>query len=183
MRRLGSSIAIVIVFLLTMISGATSSYAYGTPFGHWSYSTTSTTQASYCVSGTVSAHTSWPSFISSDVGKWNAVTGAHQVHWSPGPGGCAIIFNTGNVGDCGVTNWSISGGVITSATSRYNTGTAYWRGTDTGGCNFDYTTLHEFGHANGLAHSTLTTAVMYGTDNAKTSYQADDINAIRANYH
>ncbi len=39
---------------------------------------------------------------------------------------------------------------------------------NTGGSNFHKTTLHEFGHSQGMPHSCTSSAVMWGTDTQET---------------
>lgn len=179
MRKLKRKLSLVVAVICCLIfSSGGIAFAYGTPTGKWP----SGSLPRYCLSGSVSGTPNWSSWISTNVSKWNAITGSNKPIWSNGPGGCNMAIGKLNVGGCGLSNRTYVSGIIQYSYYDYNSGSAFWRGTNTGGCNFDWTTLHEFAHCNGHEHSGVSTAVMWGADNARTAYQTDDINAVRANY-
>lgn len=185
MRRILLRGLLLVLFATVLtVPAAPNAAAYGTPFGYWPRSNGNLT---FCYSDAVSvAHPGWPSYIRADVTKWNNVSSGPRPKWLQPPGGCAITFDTaalaGNL--CGYTTWTLATAKpISYANVKYNSSLSYYRiGQSRGYCEFDWTTLHEFGHANGLSHSSVSTAVMYGSDNVRTSYTSDDIAAIRKNY-
>ena len=73
-----------------------------------------------------------------------------------------------------VNNYSLAGDMQFNTAQTFNIGTTY---------DLYTVAMHEFGHSLGLYHSTLSTAVMYGTyGSAMTSLSADDISGIRSIY-
>lgn len=187
-RRLTVILAFALLALPTTVtdaSGITSdspSPLFGTAIARWPAGSS----LAYCRSDSVNAHGGWASYIAASVSKWNGVTSARQPRWhaSTGSQTCATSFTTSALSAslCGLTTTSSRGGQISTAVVRYSTSKTYDRGNGSGTCNFDWTTLHEFGHANGLRHSYLSTAVMYANDNGRTAYQTDDIYSIRCSY-
>ena len=68
------------------------------------------------------------------------------------------------------------------ATISYSNSKTYYLPGSSGNCGLYWTTLHEFGHSQGLQHTTVSTAVMWKADNGTTSLQPDDIAGLRARY-
>lgn len=136
---------------------------------NWSYTGT------YCYSTSVAAHTSWLTYIAQDVGKWNGLR-TTTVYSPVFTAGC----NGHNATDFLFAN--LGAGLCGSASNNhvyYNTAKTYGgRNGVVGQCNFDWTTLHEWGHTLGVEHSCQSGAVMWYADNGVTNLTTDDKNAI-----
>lgn len=135
----------------------------------------------WCTDSNVAAH-SWTGFITSDVGQYNSLSSSFTVpSWSGPVGGCSgskVSFTQGSIaaGLCGLTTYTTTAGgtQMQVAQIQYSLSKTYWRGASTGNCNFDFTSLHEFGHTQGLGHSCTVNTVMWKSDNAVTSLTGDD---------
>lgn len=131
----------------------------------------------YCASATVLGKTHWVDWIRSAIGKYNNIIGYTHPTWAYS--GCrnyGIGLATANISGCGTTGNTVQPGTstITHSEIRYNQG-AYWvKPYITGGYNFHKTTLHEFGHSQGMPHSCTSTAVMWGTDSTQDTLTSDD---------
>jgi len=106
--------------------------------------------------------------------------------WTQSTSGCSVNFSRVALApnNCGFTTitWNNSTGKLTHAEVEYNTNKSYPTSGSSGGCNFHWTTLHEFGHSQGLRHSKVSTAVMYKFNNGAGSYQPDDKSSISCSY-
>lgn len=148
------------------------------------------TSGTYCLASTVTAHgLDWINTIQGRVNSYNAVstTGVKPTWTRTGTTSCStqqIIWNQASLaaGLCGYTLVSTSGSSAVHATISYSSSKTYYLPGSSGNCGLYYTTLHEFGHSQGLQHTTINTAVMWNIDNGATSLQSDDIAGLRARY-
>lgn len=136
-RSIRRVVAVLLISSCATLVGPRLAFGYGTPVAHWPRTGGN---FAYCLSSSLtSAHPGWRDYISSDVSKWNAVSGAgSKPRWLQPPGTCSVTFTNLNTTGCGLTSWTPASGTLTYASIRYNNGVKYWRGTNTGGCNFDY---------------------------------------------
>lgn len=126
----------------------------------------------------------WAASIDSTVPKWNGVTSADNPTYKrkAGDQNCDTDVYFSGTGGCGLTTtWSV-GSTITAAEIDYRSGVTYYWGSGSGDCQFVNTTLHEFGHAEGLKHTYVTSAVMWHINNGVTNLQTDDVYAITCSY-
>lgn len=168
--------------LLSLLASPASAYSlngrrWQTPFsGTW------------CAGSTVTVHSSWTTYISQDVGKYNSLGSYPKPSWSYSStcNGARIHFDASPlpVNLCGNSSTtSIGEPYILGATVVYNRYKSYGgRNGFTGDCSFDWTTLHEFGHTQGLGHSCTSGTVMWASDNGITTLTTDDRNGMRKIY-
>lgn len=152
-------------------------------FGWWSRTDP---PYNYCSRSGVSGHTNWDNLIDASVAQYNALHSAGYTNpsWSRVLSCTSkVIFDVGSIRStlCGLTSWSPANGQhLTSAIIDYSNTKTFWDGTQNGkDCNFRWTSLHEFGHSQGLGHSCTASAVMVGSDNKVTTLQADDKAGVR----
>ena len=131
----------------------------------------------------------WINAIQGRVNTYNAIvtTGAKPVWTRRGTTSCStqeIVWNQAALaaGLCRYTTVSTSGSDGAHATISFSSSKTYHLPGSPGNCGLFYTTLHEFGHSQGLEHTTVSSAVMWGTDNGVTAMQEDDILGLKARY-
>lgn len=145
----------------------------------WTYSYAGT----YCYFPAIYTN-GWQNFIQEDVAQYNALrnpgAGYYGPSWSLNCNGTnAIDFNVVPLGSlCGLARYVNQPGSIylDAIHIEYNTNKTYGgRNGAAGQCHFDRTTLHEFGHSQGLSHSCSSSTIMYKyTSPPLSSLQSDD---------
>lgn len=138
----------------------------------------------YFLSSAVTAHSSWPSIVATQIGYWNGAPAANP-NWSrtyTQAGNYMYVSVSASIGtDCGRADWSYSGGYyVYHSLYVYNQLRDYRAGS---GCDFVNTTGHEQGHAaEVLGHSTDPGALMHPTTISPQRPNSDDIAGVRAVY-
>lgn len=142
----------------------------------------------YYLRSSVTAHSAWNNFIAEDVDKYNNIPAISNPTWSrtTTQSQALLEFEQVSLGltVCGNTNyyWSASTDLY-YALMQYSSNKSYGgRNGEVGDCNFDWTTLHEFGHSQGMGHSGFWAAIMYPNDNGVTTFHQDDLNCMAAIY-
>ena len=121
----------------------------------------------------------WISFTNQGVDQYNALGGTPSTNqppdWTYCAGNCShIVFDVESLSStvCGHFEDYYQGAEFLNVTISYSTVKTYGgRNGASGDCTFDSVTLHEFGHAQGLAHSCAGGAVMWAY-NTSTNYLA-----------
>lgn len=171
--------------VILTLSSVPTAYAWHQGHGYWDNSVTT---RNYCLNSTVTGHTSWPALIASAVDQYNNYSNGGTSHpqWvsSCAHGNHPIDFVVAPLdpGLCGLTSWAPGSGAMADAKIDYTNRYTYYGGSQTN-CNFTWTTLHEFGHSQGLVHSCNSAAVMYYADNAVSYLTTDDQSAYQWEYN
>lgn len=149
------------------------------------FSTWTPTSGTYCASPTV-VNNGWLDLIELSVNNWNNIATYARPTFSYSRCGTQQVgIATASLSEsvCGTTGTTMSNGIITHAEIRLRpSNSQYWNSVPNGQCNFRWTMTHEFGHAIGLRHSCVTSAVMYTRDNAGVNLTSDDVYAHRWAY-
>ena len=143
-------------------------------------------------------NTSWNSAVSPALDLWNQVMGSLQVNRvmnSTAPivsgdrinsmsFGSTFFGHTFGSGTLAVTYYSYSGSTMTEADIVFNTAQPWdsYRGNLRSAFDIQRVALHESGHLLGLAHSSVSTAIMNAYINNSYTLQADDIAGIQSLY-
>lgn len=167
----------------TTISPVLPAFAYARQFSTWATPSTGT----YCLSPTV-INNGWTNLVQPSMTSWNNVATYSRptFNYTACGGHQSIgIAAMANMSACGVTLplTKDTAGLISHAEIRLRSEKQrYWNSTPNGTCNFRYSATHEIGHALGLNHTCLQSAVLYYRDNAVSTLTSDDKNAHRWAY-
>lgn len=144
--------------------------------------------ANYYLRPSVTAHAGWANFIAEDVAKYNNIGGVDNPTWGRTftQSQALIEMEQVSLGStlCGKTYfyWTSSNDLYYALT-QYSSNKSYGgRNGIVGSCSFDWTTMHEFGHTQGMGHSGFWNAIMYPSDNGMSTFHQDDLNGMAAIY-
>ncbi len=143
----------------------------------------------WCEESTVTRHTNWSDLIFQSIGQYNGLPytnpdflkttcdNSHKITFNQ-----QVRDDLRNVcGATGVTRKTT--GQIVAVEITYSGYQSFWDGVQNGAdCYFRSTTLHEYGHGQGLGHSCEFNAVMWDTDRGYSTLQADDKFGMRRIY-
>jgi predicted Zn-dependent protease len=143
-------------------------------------------------------NTSWNSAISPAIDMWNQVMGSIQLGRvmdstapiASGDGRNSLSFGSSFFGHSfggstlAVTYYSYSGSRMTEGDIVFNTAWTWdsYRGALRSNPDIQRVALHEVGHLLGMAHSSLSSAIMYAYINNSYQLTADDIAGIQSLY-
>jgi hypothetical protein len=143
-------------------------------------------------------NTSWNSAVSPALDLWNQVMGSLQLNRvmdSTAPivsgdrvnsmsFGSTFFGHSFGSGTLAVTYYSYSGSTMTEADIVFNTAQPWdsYRGSLRSAFDIQRVALHESGHLLGLAHSSVSTAIMNAFINNSDALTADDIAGIQSLY-
>ena len=142
-------------------------------------------------------NTSWNAAVSPAVDMWNQVIGSIQVRAvnstasiSQGDRLNSLSFGSSFFGHSfgsstlAVTSYSYSGSTMTEGDIVFNTAWTWdsYRGSLRSAIDIQRVALHELGHLIGLAHSSVSNAIMYPSINDSYLLTADDISGIQSLY-
>jgi hypothetical protein len=186
------------IFLVSAFPKAVQAYALEGP--KWPNGSNPTIQlelgsANYTLSD---GNTSWNSAVSPALDMWNQVMGSIQLgrvmnstapivsgdHVNSMSFGSTFFGHSFGSGTLAVTYYSYSGSTMTEADIVFNAAQSWdsYRGNLRSAFDIQRVALHESGHLLGMAHSTISTAIMNAFINNSDSLQADDIAGIQALY-
>mgnify|MGYP002336499934 CR=1 FL=1 len=143
---------------------------------------------SYYLRPSITAHSGWSDYIAEDIGKYNNIPGINNPTWSRTYTQSQALIEAEQVSLsstlCGKTYFYWTGSNdLYYALIQYSSNKSYGgRNGASGNCNFDWTTMHEFGHSQGMGHSGFWTAIMNPSDNGVTNFHQDDLNCMAAIY-
>ena len=144
-------------------------------------------------------NTSWNAAAAPALDSWNAVLGGMQfgkvmnstAPVSSGDHVNSMAFSSTNFGQSfgsstlAVTTYWFSGSTLTEADILFNSNQSWdsYRGALRSGVyDIQRVALHESGHALGMAHSSLSSAIMYAYINNSYTLQSDDISGAQSLY-
>lgn len=143
-------------------------------------------------------NTSWNSAVSPALDMWNQVMGSIQLgrvmnstapivagdHLNSMSFGSTFFGHSFGGSTLAVTSYSYSGSTMTEADIVFNTAQSWdsYRGNLRSAFDIQRVALHETGHLLGLAHSSVSTAIMNAFINNSYTLTADDISGIQALY-
>lgn len=177
----GKCIAIAAVVLISAnaqaatAQAATAQAATAQSFALTGQRWVSNTSGTYCYDTGVSIN-GWGAIIPGLVNQYNSLPGYTHPTWTQGCGSNAMDFLIGNLDDglCGYSQWLFNGAFIFAAHIYYRYGSSYGGPGSGARCDFANTTLHEFGHTQGLAHSCNSMSVMQNMGLSYQSLKVDD---------
>jgi len=175
--------------------------AYALEGPKWPNGSTVTMQLSMGNAGRTLAdgNTSWNSAVAPALDNWNAIVGTMQfakvmnstAAVSSGDRVNSMAFSSTNFGQSfgsntlAVTTYWFSGSTMSEADILFNSNQPWdsYRGAlRSGGYDIQRVALHESGHALGLAHSSVSSAIMYPYINNTYTLTSDDIAGAQAMY-
>ncbi|HUE41200.1 MAG TPA: matrixin family metalloprotease [Chthoniobacterales bacterium] len=143
-------------------------------------------------------NTSWNSAVSPALDMWNQVMGGIQLgrvmnstapivsgdHLNSMSFGSTFFGHSFGSGTLAVTYYGYSGSTLTEADIVFNTAQPWdsYRGNLRSAYDIQRVALHESGHLLGMAHSTVSTAIMNAFINNSYTLQPDDIAGIQSLY-
>lgn len=184
-----TAVATALAILIGTVGLAPQASAYSLNGRHWAKPLSGTNY--YCPQSSVSRHTNWVNLIDTDIRQYNNLRLTKAPQWSRNCAASTYAIQFVQVTlDAQYCGYNVSAytstGMMINSTEKYTTRKTFYdsatnQGSSTN-CSFQWTTLHEFGHSQGLGHSTVSSAVMYPNDNNQRGLQTDDINGLWAIY-